>query len=179
MGFWRRREDMPVDPKKPNPGDFVVDASEVSGFVKDYAPGEVGKQREKPGIDLVVAEVQAFLARPAEERAEAGLDEADMVKALAQTDKINQIKKFLPAVLKLAEMLEETKNDLEDQREGCISDVAASVDRRAKRKGTEGLVAQFEETRKYRSSVAVKAAKTRKRNAAAEDGTPEEPTSGS
>ena len=73
----------------------------------------------------------------------------------------------LPAASKLTEMIEESINKREGEREGLIGDIAAAVDRKTMRGSQADLVVQFEETRAYRSAVAVKAAKTRRERAAA------------
>jgi len=158
---------MSGDPKNPIVGELAIDAGEVRDLVKDYAAGTVGHRREKPGLDRILPELNAFMAKSPEERAAAGVNEADVSRALALTQEIARVKKFLPAASKLTEMLEESIDKREDEREGLIGDIAAAVDRKTMRGSQADLVVQFEETRAYRSAVAVKAAKTRRERAAA------------
>jgi len=81
----------------------------------------------------------------------------------------------LPAASKLTEMIEESINKREGEREGLIGDIAAAMHRKTSRGSQADLLVQFEETRCYRSAVAVQAAKTRRERGAAatETTTPE------
>jgi hypothetical protein len=63
-------------------------------------------------------------------------------------------------------MLGETRALLEDKRQRKIFNVAVSVERREKE--DPELLAKYEKTRAYRSAIAYKAAKTRKKNTEAE-----------
>lgn len=81
--------------------------------------------------------------------------------------RISRINDFLPAALKLVELLEETKAKLENDRYNIISSIATLVDK-TRICGSVDLYAAYEKTRAYRSAIGKKAAATRKKNAEAQ-----------
>src|SRR6185436_13721214 len=72
----------------------------------------------------------------------------------------------LPAARKLVEILEESRAKYDDQRQRIVYATAEAVDRRAKHAADGGtLLARYQKTREYRSAIALKGYKTRRRNA--------------
>jgi peptidoglycan hydrolase CwlO-like protein len=73
----------------------------------------------------------------------------------------------LPAALKLVEILHESKAAIDDKRQRLISAFAQPAESRAKAQGNDTtLLAKYEKTRAYRSAIAEKGAKTRKKKEA-------------
>lgn len=87
------------------------------------------------------------------------------------TDRIAQIRKYLPAARKLVEVLEESEAHYDDERHAIIREVAQSVDVKAKKHG-DTLLAKYAKTREHRSATGAKAARTRKRRAPEKASTP-------
>ena len=165
---------MANDPRNPEPGEFHIDASPAAPFAAYLKEGELqGKRREQRGIEDVLREI---FSNHATLGARAGVTEEDIRALQACNDQIAMVRKYLGPTRKLLEILEETEGEEDDKRHRIINAIASAVDRRSEVRGNEELVARYAKTREYRSAIAVKAAKTRRRNqAAAEAG---EPTSG-
>ena len=155
---------MAGDPKNPEIGELVIDASELHDDIVDLPPGGmVGLRSEQAGSEEAVAEV---LANQAKWGVRAGI-QAEDAEALRVTDaKIGRLDVFIASTGKLLELLHETRAVLADKRERLLSSAAWSVDAKAKIKGNAALVARYEKTRSYRSAPGDKAARTRKKNAA-------------
>ena len=93
----------------------------------------------------------------------AGISDQEITSLETTNTRIERIDAFLPAILKAAEMLTETRYLLDDLRQRIILDAAKCVDRREKRRPE--IVARYERTRVYRSAIARKGVKTREKNA--------------
>ncbi|MFT3774507.1 MAG: hypothetical protein QM820_54820 [Minicystis sp.] len=156
---------MPGDPKKPEVGELVIDASVCAPFIINLPPGGlVGLRTEHEGVGEVVSEIGANQVGWGNK---AGVTAGDFDQVMMSTNRIREIDICLPAARKLVELLEETRAHEVDARERSISAIAQSVEARAKQPGAEGLTARYEKTCSYRSEFANKAASTRKKNAAA------------
>ena len=90
--------------------------------------------------------------------------EAMYSELLLVEERIAQLDAKLPAASKLVEMMEETRALLDDQRQRLISAVASVAEAQAKAFGDSDTLARYEKTRAYRSAIALKAARTRRRN---------------
>ena len=161
---------MPADPKNPVLNQFVYDASEFEEYSEDLAPGAcLGMICAREGYEEARDEI---VANQAVYGASAGIpdQEVDVLKTCDY--RISRIDVFLPPLLKLVEVLTETRYKLDDQRQRIALNGASSVDRRS-RKAPE-LLAKYQKTRAYRSAVAKKAMKTKKQKAAQEEQPAEE-----
>jgi uncharacterized membrane-anchored protein YhcB (DUF1043 family) len=157
---------MPNDPNAPNLGDLKIDVTAMAPFLRDLAPGEtVGMRTEQDGYDDVIKEIKSNQATHGEA---AGITQSDMSTLLTLDDQHAQIMAQLPAALKLVEILNDSKAAIDDKRQRLISAFAQSAEGRAKALGNDTtLLAKYEKTRAYRSAVAEKGAKTRRKNEAA------------
>ncbi|UQA57781.1 hypothetical protein [Polyangium aurulentum] len=147
-------------------GVLSIDCSFIAPFVVDLPPGaRRGLRVEQEGFEDVVNEI---LANQPIHGDEAGVTKTDHEAFTVANQRIAQIDAFLPAARKLVELLEETRAALDDQRQRQVSAIADAVEGRAKVHKTGHLLAKYEKTRAYRSAVGFKAAKTRRKNAMAE-----------
>jgi hypothetical protein len=148
-------------------GALSIDCSFLASFAVDLPPGaRRGLRVAQEGFGDVVNEIAANQAKHGEE---AGITKADLDTFTTANERIAQIDAFLPAARKLVELLEETRAALDDQRQRQISAIADAVEGRAKAHKSGHLLAKYEKTRAYRSAVGIKAAKTRRRNATAQE----------
>jgi peptidoglycan hydrolase CwlO-like protein len=153
-------------------GALAVDCTALKAFHVDLPPGaRRGLRAEQDGFGEVIAEI---LSNQAEIGDKAGITKNDIDDLALANARIAQIDARLPAVRKLLEILEETRAKLDDQRQRQVSSIARLVDVRAKALSDKTLLAKYEKTRTYRSAIALKGAKTRRKNA--EAAKPEEPT---
>lgn len=157
----------PSNPQNPYPGDLVIDVSALASVIVDLPEGETrGMLVEQEGFAEVIAEIIANQPQWAEK---AGITATDFAEFQTANDIVTKIQSYLPAVRKLVELLEETAAKYDDQRQRFAYNLANTVERRAKARDDGGsLLAKYQRTRVYRSANAMKAAKTRRRNAANE-----------
>lgn len=163
------------DPIKPAAiGALAIDCSPLAPFLVDLPRGGMrGLRVEHEGFAAAVAEVVAHQATVG---VKAGIPQADVDLILLTNDHIAQIDAFLPAAKKLVEILEETRAKLDDQRQRQVHAIAGMVEGRVRATGDTELLAKYEKARAYRSAIAVKAAKTRKKNALAAAASSSPPT---
>lgn len=149
----------------------VIDARGMK-FLVDLADGETqGMRREHEGIAEAVTEIVANQKKWGKA---AGITAQEVAVVVETTAQIEQIRAKRPAAAKLLEMFDETEAMLEDKRDRAIRALAESVDAKANTVGPE-LPAAYANTRAYRSAPGLKAAKTRKKNAAAKAGNGAQP----
>jgi hypothetical protein len=152
---------MANDPKQPLIGEQSIDATDLT-FLVDLEPGARLRLRSSPpGIREAIDEIKA---NQIVNRGASVVPEQLYREILLVEERIAQIDAKLPAVHKLGEMMEETRAVLDDQRERLVGAVASITDAQAKAFGDNGILARYEKTRGYRSAIAVKAARTRRRN---------------
>lgn len=150
------------DPKQPDVGDLVIDASDLASFVVDLPPGaRLGMRSEQPGFDAVMAEILANQPTLGER---AGITATNFAALQQGQTRISQIDSRLPAARKMVELLEETRAVEDDRMQRLVSAIAISVTSRSRAFNDDELVARYEKTCAYRSAVANKAARTRQRN---------------
>jgi hypothetical protein len=162
------REASMADEKKntANLSSLVVDLTELSSFLVDLPPGGLqGFQSEKDDYKAAAEE----LARVDEEtRNKLGVGED--IDAIQEADKqIAMVDERLSLVLKMAEVLRETKAKIINRRERKIITVCGKVDIHVKDTNDETVRAAFAETNGYRTQTANKSAKTREKNKEAEE----------
>lgn len=148
-------------------GSLAVDCTHMTSWVKDYPPGElIGKRATQEGYEAAVDEI---IANQLSWGSKVGVS-ADDIRGIRLADmRIAMIDACLPAARKMVEMLEETRIVVDDERHRRISKVAALVDAQTKTGPQPDLLARYEKTRAYRSQAAMKAVRTRRQNAAAEE----------
>ncbi len=163
-------ETMAKDPKNPVVGDLAIDCSLLADLMIDLPPGAmVGMRREQRGLDALLSEVAANQKTLG---TRAGILDADAQALAKLTDKILLVRKYKEPLRKLLELVTETEAALDHERHQHISNIAASVEQRAKMPGNEDLRSLYRATREYRSAVGKKAARTR---AKARHGDPVDP----
>jgi hypothetical protein len=152
---------MAGDPKSPVVGELVFDGSEFNAYVVDLPQGACrGKLTAREGFEEACKEL---FANQADHGTRAGITADDATDLAAANERIARIDAFLPALLKAAELLTETRYMLDDKRQQILFNAAQSVDRRGKQHPE--LVAKYQRVREYRSASARKAVKTRRKNA--------------
>jgi hypothetical protein len=163
---------MEETPRKPKIGDLKVDATAIADYAVDLEVGDlVGIRREQPGLDEVLEEI---LNNHAIYGARGGVTDEDIRRLGLLNSRVDETRTYLKPGRKMVEILEETEAHNDDARHTLISAIASSVERRAKLPGNEDLLGRYEKTRNYRSATAIKAVKTRLKNAQAENPTPDE-----
>jgi hypothetical protein len=159
-----RRKTMAENSKPVELGALAIDCTSMAPFVQDLVPGAlVGMRSRQPGYDDVLNEITSNQPTLG---GRAGVTDEDIQAFLLANERIAMIDAQLPAARKLVELLEETRGKLDDQCQRQVSAVAVSVESRAKAYGDDELLARYEKTRAYRSAIGLKAARTRRKNAA-------------
>ena len=159
--------------QKPKPGDLIVNVTPLAKSLVDLAEGRTrGMLFEQPGFAEVVLEI---IANQETFGDRAGITNGDFADLQNTSDIIAQIDSYLPAARKLVEILEESRAKYDDHRQRLIYAIADAVERRARpRNDGDTLLAKYQKTREYRSAIARKAVRTRRRNAAQGAETPPE-----
>lgn len=153
---------MPKDPKNPSVGDLNIDCTGLAGILVDLPPGAMlGLRQEREGMTEVLTEVAN---NQKTHGARAGIADAEAAALAERTAQIHEVRKYLGPVRKLLELLEETEAALDHDRHQHISNMAVSVEQRAKMVGNGDLLALYRATRGYRSAPGLKAARTRAKN---------------
>jgi hypothetical protein len=159
---------MPVDSSL-----LQVDATGLISFLEDTPAGARQRLRSaQPGFPKAISEIVTNQNSLGER---AGITTHDFQELLTASQRIDQIDALLPTARKLVEILEESRAVQDDKRQRYVSAVAKSVEMRAKALGDDSLLAHYEQTRLYRSSIAAKAVRTRQRNQRELEDTPESP----
>ena len=163
---------MSDEPKRPERGALMVDATAVAPYAVDLAVGDQkGFRREQPGLPDVLDEIRS---NQKDFGARAGIAQADVDRLDLLTGRVNETRGFLGPTRKMVEILEETEASQDDERHGLMSTMATTIEARAKLPGNEDLLARYETLRRYRSASAVKGVKTKRKNAQAKSPTPPE-----
>lgn len=153
---------MSNDPKRPDVGDLVLDATDLAGIIVDLPPGKrLGLRSTQPGFDGVVGEIRANQPTLG---AQAGLRDEDVVAIEADLAYRAEIRARLPAARKMVELLEESDAVIDDRLQRRVFSIAQTVETRARMLGEDTLLARYAKTREYRSAIGNKAARTRQRN---------------
>ncbi|UQA62791.1 hypothetical protein [Polyangium aurulentum] len=156
---------MTNDACAPYMGPALIDVTKISSKLVDITNGNLqGFQRQKPGIDDVLNELSKAIPQYGENL---GIHLSMLQKVSEKTELLAEIRSLKRDVLKLAEVLEESEIFYEDAREADISRIGGFVDATI-RHGDPSVQAAFNQTLKYRSQYAEKAAATRRKNKLAE-----------
>lgn len=164
---------MASEPVQPYVGPMAADISSMQSILVDVAPGGMRRfRRQQEGIAGVIAELSAsasVLAGPV------GLSPEVYARFQTLNDNLDQIRAAREIVDKMAEVLAESEAKYENDREAVIGKIADAV-KSAARRTDRSLLAPFAQTVAYNAQVAVRAAKTRRKNAEqGEDETQAEP----
>jgi hypothetical protein len=155
---------MSNDPKRPDAGDLVVDATDLAGIIVDLPPGKrLGLRSTQPGFDGAIGEIRANQSTLG---TRAGLRDEDVAAIEEDLAHRAEIRARLPAMRKLVELMEETDAVVDDRLQRRVFTIAQTVESRARMLGDDELLARYAKTREYRSSIGNKAARTRQRNLA-------------
>lgn len=153
---------MADDPTRPVEGELRVDAVALGPDLLDLPPGALQRLRtEQPDFDPALAEVLANQSAYGER---AGITALVFQELLLANQRIDAIDARLPAARKLVEVLEESRAVRVDQRQRLMSTIAKTVELQAKARDDEEILGRYAKTRAYRSAIAKKAVRTRRRN---------------
>jgi len=153
-----------ISPQLYNGPFSITLAPDLVGIIYDLPPGGMQRlRREKDGIEDVVAELSTNVPHVG---AEAGISSDVYARFVKSTDDIGKIRAAKQLVAKLAEVLEESEGWHEHERETWISMMVDAIKSTA-RHSNANITAIFEKTLEYNGRAAVKAAKTRRKNAEA------------
>ena len=147
------------NPKQPQPGDLVIDASALAASIVDNPKDAARKLRKlRTGYKLALTCLQnadpAILKR-------AGIDLTEIQAGGTSSGVVDTVATFVPAVRKLLELLLETSQDNADILAGVIEEAAAQTTRRAKKdKDPDQLLGALEAVLVYQYGPAAKAVKT-------------------
>lgn len=140
---------------------WSVDASPVATFARYPRKGKPApKRQERPGLPEVLKEIydnQEDLG------ARAGVTAQDILALQTADVQLTTTREYLGTVRQLAGILEYTEADVDEGRHRRINAIAIAVDRRLQEAGNEDLALRYAKTRAYRSAIAVKAVRTRRR----------------
>jgi hypothetical protein len=143
-------------------GELAVDATALFNDLVDLAERErQGMRSAQSGYPKAEAEVVANQPVFGER---AGITGFVFQQLIHSSEVIEKIDEQLPAVEKLLEILVESRAYHDDRRQRLVSGIAKSVEAQAAALGDSELLAKYQYTREYRSSIANKAARTRRRN---------------
>lgn len=146
-------------------GPLTVDLSNVKDDLVDLPPGAMqGIRAEQQGIEKVIAELAQAI--PAHGDA-AEIPPQVYQRFVKRTELLNRLRAHETTLDKLQEILRETRAKTANDREDDISIMAKAAQDTARRAKDPGIAAPFEETIKYNTQIAEKAAQTRRKNAEA------------
>lgn len=153
---------MANNPKLPLFGELSVDATDEAEHLVDLPEGaRVGLRSEQPGYALAEEELSANQPLYG---SHAGVADSTVQEVKDTTQVIQRIKTRLHAARKLVEILEESIAFHDDRRQRLVHSIAKTVEMHAAARGDTEILARYEQTRAYRSSVAKKGLRTRRRN---------------
>jgi hypothetical protein len=146
-------------------GTGTVNAAPYKDKLVDVKDGNLNRfRRSKPKLALVLAELSTAMQSHGNE---ARIHPDTYQEILETVAVLGLIRKDLPDVQKLAQVMRESEVYYEDKLEALISRLGKTVLDTAHTEKKPGLVAVFDQTLSYRSEYADKAAATRKKNQAA------------
>jgi hypothetical protein len=153
---------MPKIPNPPPEDVLQIDLMKFKSFLVDLPEGAMrGMRTERDGWDDVVQEITSNQIVYGEA---AGITGADFQQFTDYNTQYELITAELPRLRKAVEILTESAANIDDRRQRLAGIFAKSAEDRAHATANEALRTAYEKTRTYRSAIAEKAAKTRKKN---------------
>ena len=155
------------DPQHPVVGALHIDASPLSGILRDLPPKATQRlKRSQEGIEAVCGEIEANQASIGKE---IGIPDKTVARIREIRAQLAQLAGFEPSIFKLAEMFTETRAALEDELESLVRKVGKTVDAHVEEENDPEAEAAYEKTAVYRSAIAMKGVKTRQQQAEEEE----------
>ncbi len=152
-------------------GPLTFDLSDVKDDIVDLPPGAMARLRhERDGYEKVEHELAVSMPTVG---VTAGIAQEPYTRILDKTARIARIRAHRQAMEKAVEVLLESEAKYTHEREDDLSALVDSIRSVAHRSGDATFKAAFEETLRYAAQTALKAVKTRLKNAAI--GTDEDP----
>jgi hypothetical protein len=150
-------------PNAPPDDIFKIDLGPLKSFLVDLPPGAMkGMRQEQQGWESAEHEITGNQATYGER---AGITTTDFNKFVALNNQYNQILAQLPLLEKAVEILTESLAHADNLRHRLATTFADSAEAHANAEGGDPtLRTAYEKTIAYRSVIADKAAKTRKKN---------------
>lgn len=136
----------------------VLDLQKVKDILVLYTDLQ-GLQQEKPGLDLVTAELAKAIPKYGDA---ANIHPKVYGSFLANTEVINTLRAIKPVVALIYKAIEHSEIHYEDARELNISVIVNNALEAGR--ADSNLASAFQDTVKYRSQYADKAAATRRKN---------------
>lgn len=145
-------------------GPATFDLTTIVSILVDQPPGALrGMRRDQPGIEEVIRELADAVASHG---AEAGVPTEAYQRFLDSTEKLAQVRQNSAALLKMAEVLQETEATFENRREQALSQMVDAVKSTVKRTKNTAIQAPFEKSIRYTQQTSEKGVKTRAKNKA-------------
>lgn len=152
-------------PAKAYCGPVTIDVSREGEILYDIPAGATHRlRRERPGIPDVLRELAIQIPAHGES---AGIVPQTYKEILVATDAIDRLRAARTDVAKLLEVITESEAKFVHERENGLSLMADAVRATARRSADPSVLAPFEKLLEYNSQAAIKAVKTRRRNAKA------------
>ena len=159
---------------QPYTGPLTFDLLAIAAILIDQPPGALrGMRRDKPGIEAVIQELAEAVKNHG---TEAGVAASAYQRFLDSTEKLDNLRLNSAPLLKMAEVLAETRATYENEREQAVSHMVDAVKSTAKRTKNPAILAPFEASIRYTAQNAEKAVKTRTKNKAAKAKLSSKPT---
>ncbi|MDI1478527.1 hypothetical protein [Polyangium sp. y55x31] len=156
---------MTTGPMLPYAGPLDVSLADVKDDLFDLPPGGAkGFRGVQPGIEDVVHELAASFPLLGES---AGISPKLYERFVAETKSIDALLQKEMLLEKLLEVTRESRRLKTHQRENTIARIVDITKSTAQRTRDKALLAPFEKTLRYNAQIAVKGAKTRRKNQAA------------
>jgi hypothetical protein len=150
-------------PNPPPESIFNLGLKSHRPYMVDLPPlGTVGARREQPGWVYVRAEI---VDKQPTWGDKAGISDGDFKAFLALDDQVRSLLALLPAVAKAREVLLESLANVDNLRHRLVTHFANSAESHARMGGgNPTLLTAYQRTIAYRSIIADKGVKTRKKN---------------
>lgn len=151
-------------PVQPFAGATSIDVTPMAGILVNVPPAVMPRLRhEQEGIGGVIAELEHSVPTFGDE---VGISDDVYTRFVTYTNNLQQIRAARLVVDELAQALADSEVKYEDDREAVIGQIADMVKSAARRRDIS-LTVPFAKTIAYNAQIAVRAAKTRRKNAQA------------
>lgn len=154
-------------------GPYTFDINDVKDALVDLPPGGMkGARGQQDGLDEVLKELATAVPGHGEA---ADVPATVYQRIIDKTALLEKLRAHETALEKALEVCKETRVKTENDREDDIGVIAKAVTDAVRRTKDSGVAAPFELTLKYNAQIAEKAAQTRRKNAEAKAGAPNDP----